>query len=47
LTEQLSSSETFEGDNVADNEQNNDFSTLSEENNGEESINNEQNNMNS
>lgn len=47
FTEQLSSSETFEGDNVVDNEQNNDFSTLSEENNGEESINNEQNNMNS
>ena len=46
FTEQLSS-EILEGDNVADNEQNNDFSTLSEENNGEESINNEQNNTNS
>jgi len=47
FTEQLSSSEILEGDNVADNEQNNDFSILSEENNGEESINNEQNNTNS
>jgi len=48
FTEQLSSSETLEGDNVADNVQNNDFSAQSEENNIDgESSNNEQNNTNS
>ena len=48
LKEQLSSSETLEGDNVADNVQNNDFSAQSEENNIDgESSNNEQNNTNS
>jgi len=47
FTEQLSSSETFEGDNVADNKQNNGFSTQSEENNGEERINDERNDTNS
>ena len=46
FTEQLSSSETFEGDDVANNEQNNDF-TQSEENNGEVSVNDEQNDTNS
>jgi hypothetical protein len=48
FTEQLSSSETLDGDNVADNVQNNDFSARSEENNIEdESSNNEQNKTNS
>jgi len=46
FTEQLSSSETFEGDDVANNEQNNDF-TQSEENNGEVNVNDEQNDTNS
>jgi hypothetical protein len=48
FTEQLSSSETLEGDNVVENAQNNDFSEQSEENNIEdESNDNEQNNTNS
>jgi hypothetical protein len=47
LAEQLSSSETLEGENFANNEQNNDFSTESEENNKEESISNEQNDADS
>jgi len=48
FTEQLSSSETLEGDNVVENVQNNDFSEQSEENNIEdESNDNEQNNANS
>ena len=46
FTEQLSSSETLEGDDVANNEQNNDF-TQSEENSGEVSVNDEQNDTNS
>jgi hypothetical protein len=47
LSEQLSTPETFEEDNVGDNGQNNDISTQSEENNGEENTNNEQNDTNS
>ena len=46
FTEQLSSSETFEGDDVANDEQNNDF-TQSEENNGEVNVYDEQNDTNS
>ena len=47
FTEQLSASETLEGDRVADNEQDNDFSTQSEESDEDEGINDEQNDTNS
>ncbi|HKR73716.1 MAG TPA: hypothetical protein VJR94_06350, partial [Candidatus Nitrosocosmicus sp.] len=47
LAEQPSSPETFEGSNVANNEETNDFGTQSEENTEEESINGEQNDTNS
>jgi hypothetical protein len=43
----LTNSETLDGDNFADNEQNNDFGMTSEGSNNEENINNEQNFSNS